>query len=113
EFIGLLIDHRERFLIVGAHAVAANGRPRATQALDVWVEPTRANAERLCEALRKFGFDALGDAVEEFSSPERMASLGNYPMRVDVMTSIDVGRPHARAGSDDDAHACGASRGNA
>jgi len=89
EFIGLLSEHGVRFLVVGAHAVAANGRPRATQDLDIWTEPTSDNAARLCGALVAFGFPALSDAVEEFSTPERMASLGNPPLRIDVMTSID------------------------
>jgi hypothetical protein len=31
EFIASLRAHRVRFVIVGAHALAANGRPRATQ----------------------------------------------------------------------------------
>ena len=89
EFIGLLNAHHVRFLVVGAHAVAANGRPRATQDLDIWVEPTKSNAERLCKALGAFGFVALAGAVDDFSTPGRMASLGNYPLRIDVMTSID------------------------
>jgi len=29
------------FLIVGAHALAAHGRPRATGDLDIWVRPDR------------------------------------------------------------------------
>lgn len=29
EFISCLCSHRVRFLVVGAHALAANGRPRA------------------------------------------------------------------------------------
>lgn len=52
EFIGLLCSHRVRFLIVGAHALALHGRPRATQDLDVLVEPTAENARRLGAALR-------------------------------------------------------------
>jgi hypothetical protein len=43
EFIGLLHAQNVRYLIVGAHAVAANGRPRATQDIDFWVEPTAAH----------------------------------------------------------------------
>jgi hypothetical protein len=89
EFIGLLCDHHVRFLIVGAHALAANGRPRATQDLDIWVEPSRQNAGRVCDALAAFGFKALGTAVEEFSQPNRMATLGRPPLRIDIMTSID------------------------
>jgi hypothetical protein len=89
EFIDLLCAHRVRFLIVGAHALAAHGRPRTTQDIDFWVEPCRENATRLCKALDEFGFPALAGAVEEFSTPERMATLGVPPLRIDVMTSID------------------------
>ena len=89
EFIGLLCAHRVRFLVVGAHALAANGRPRATQDIDLWVEPTRVNAERVCRALAAFGFPALANALDEFSTPERMATLGRPPLRIDIMTSID------------------------
>ena len=89
EFIGLLCAHRVRFLVVGAHALAANGRPRATQDIDLWVEPTRDNAEKVCRALDAFGFHALSTAVDEFSTPERMATLGRPPLRIDIMTSID------------------------
>jgi hypothetical protein len=89
EFISLLFVHRVRFLIVGAHALAANGRPRATQDLDIWVEPTPENAERICAALTEFGFAGLGTAAAEFAQPNRMATLGRPPLRIDVMTSID------------------------
>ena len=43
------------FLIVGAHALAAHGVPRATGDLDIWVRPTPDNAERVLDALRRFG----------------------------------------------------------
>ena len=51
ELLESLISHRVRFLIVGAHALAASGRPRATQDLDLFVDPTPANAKRLGAAL--------------------------------------------------------------
>src|SRR5881396_2582095 len=44
-----------RFLIVGAYALALHGRPRATGALDIWVDPTPANAARVMRALAAFG----------------------------------------------------------
>ena len=88
EFLRLLSTHRVRFLIVGAHALAANGRPRATQDLDVFVEPTPVNAGRLGRALAAFGFGALADAAMAFAEPDRMATLGREPLRIDIMTSI-------------------------
>jgi hypothetical protein len=56
EFIGSSDAKRLRYLIVAAHALAANGRPRATQDLDIFVECTKANIARLAAALRAFGF---------------------------------------------------------
>ncbi len=88
EFIGLLSSHRVRFLIVGAHALAVLGRIRATKDLDLLVEPTLANARRVCAALAEFGFTALAEQAREFATPDRMATLGVEPLRIDVMTSI-------------------------
>lgn len=47
EFLDLLLRHRVRFLLIGAHALAVHGRPRATLDLDVFVEPSLANAKRI------------------------------------------------------------------
>ena len=88
DLIAGLNRHGVRFLIVGAHALAANGRPRATQDLDIFVEPLLNNAQRLGEALRDFGFAALADEAHKFAEPDRMAVLGRPPLRIDIMTSI-------------------------
>jgi hypothetical protein len=89
EFIGLLIANKVRYLIVGAHALAANGRPRATQDLDVFVQRSKANVARLASALRAFGFIGLADECSRFEQPERMATLGKPPLRIDIMNHID------------------------
>lgn len=95
-----------RFVVVGAHAVAAAGRPRATQDLDILVEPSQRNADRLGRALRAFGFPELAARAHRFAEPDRMATLGAPPLRIDVMTSITgvdfaeawAGRRRARFG---------------
>jgi len=86
--IALLCSHRVRFLVVGAHALAAIGRPRATLDLGLFVDPSEPNARRLGEALAEFGYDALARQWREFTRPDRMATLGRAPLRVDIMTSI-------------------------
>lgn len=85
-----------RFVVVGAHAVAAAGRPRATQDLDILVEPSARNADRLGNALRAFGFPDLATVAQRFAQPDRMATLGSPPLRIDIMTSI-TGVPFAEA----------------
>jgi hypothetical protein len=88
EFFRLFNSNGVRYLVVGAHALAANGRPRATADLDVLVEPTPKNARAVAAALSAFGFRALAGEVEAFATPDRMATLGKPPLRIDVMTSI-------------------------
>jgi len=88
ECIALLCAHRVRFLVVGAHALAASGRPRATQDIDLWVEPSEANARRLGAALAEFGYRALARQWRRFAEPDRMATLGRPPLQIDILTSI-------------------------
>jgi hypothetical protein len=88
ELIGLLCAERVRFVIVGAHALAVHGRPRATGDLDIFVEPTADNARRLGAVLKAFGFPALARAAARFAEPDQMATLGRVPLRIDLLTSI-------------------------
>ena len=78
------------FLVVGAHALAAHGVPRVTGDLDLWINPSSANARRVCDALLQFGapLSALKVREEDFCTPETVVQLGLPPYRVDVMTSI-------------------------
>ncbi len=60
EFAALLHSNRVDYLIVGGYALAAYGHPRYTGDLDFWVGTDAANAARVLNALREFGFGALG-----------------------------------------------------
>ena len=80
--------HRVRFVIIGAHALAAIGIPRNTLDLDVFVEATTANAVRLQKALTDFGFSALAAQALQFARGDRMAVLGREPFRIDLLNAI-------------------------
>jgi hypothetical protein len=90
DLLAALLTHQVRFLIVGAHALAAHGVPRATGDLDVWVEPTGANAARIWKALAEFGapLDSLGIAESDFSRPDIVVQLGLPPLRIDLLTGV-------------------------
>ncbi len=80
EFLVTLLRADARFLIVGAHAVAVHGVPRATGALDVWVAPEPDNAERVWAALLDFGAPAetLGLSVHDLAK-ERIVFPDGHP----------------------------------
>jgi hypothetical protein len=79
-----------RFLVVGAHALAAHGVPRATQDLDVWIEPTPENAARTWRALARFGapLEAFKITERDLASPDNVVQIGLPPSRIDLMTTI-------------------------
>ena len=80
-----------RFLVVGAHALAAHGVTRATGDLDVWVQPTPENAGAVWRALAEFGVPlaALGVRMEDFAESGNVVQLGAPPRRIDILTAID------------------------
>ena len=82
DFLDLLrafIDHNVRFLIVGAYALAVHGRPRATGALDVWVDATPDNAAKVMSALEQFGAPTGQVSAEDFSRPGSVFQMGLPP----------------------------------
>ena len=93
DFRDLLIalhDARARFIVVGAHAMAVHGVPRATGDLDVWIESTEANASRAWRALCEFGapVETLGVTREDLRRPGTVIQLGLPPRRIDLLTRI-------------------------
>ncbi len=76
------------FLVVGAHAVAAYGHPRATGDLDLWVRASPDNAQRVMRALRRFGAPLHDLTPEDLSTPDIVFQVGLPPRRIDILTSI-------------------------
>ena len=73
---------------MGAHALAVHGIARATEDLDVLVEPSRRNVEPLRRSLSAFGFPELAHSADQFILPKRMATLGVAPLEIDILNSL-------------------------
>jgi hypothetical protein len=91
DFVDLLrafSDAEVRFLVVGAYALAMHGRPRATGDLDVFVEPSPANARRIVTALTTFGAPLHGVTEADFTAPGIVFQIGLPPRRIDILTDL-------------------------
>jgi predicted nucleotidyltransferase len=88
DMLQCLSDHRVRFLLVGAYALAVHGYPRATKDIDFFVWATPENAVSLMNALTQFGAPLDGVSAADFSSKGIVFQIGNSPRRVDILTSI-------------------------
>lgn len=89
ELLELFNAHRVEYLIVGGYALAAHGAPRTTGDIDLWVNPTPANARLVIDALQEFGVGGIELSVADFVKPDHVVQLGVPPVRVDLVTAID------------------------
>jgi hypothetical protein len=76
------------FLVVGAHALAAHDRPRATGDLDIWVRASPENAQRVWNALIQFGAPLVDLTLDDLSSPGITFQMGQPPKRIDILTGV-------------------------
>lgn len=90
DLLAALLGAEARFLVVGAHAMAVHGVPRATGDLDVWIASDPANAERVWSALVQFGAPvaAMGVSRDDLTHPGQVVQIGLPPRRIDILTSI-------------------------
>ena len=75
-------------MVVGAHAMAAHDRPRATGDIDIWVRPTAENASRVWTALVRFGAPLHDLTHEDLVAPGITFQMGLPPFRIDILTGI-------------------------
>ena len=81
-----LSAHEVKYIVIGGTAAILHGVPRATFDLDVLVEATLDNAERLLNALRAAGFGTAElVTAEELLAHEITIFKDRY--RIDVQTS--------------------------
>ncbi len=88
DFLAALLAAEARFLVVGAHALAVHGVPRATGDIDVWIDRTPENVGRVWSALTAFGAPAtaLGLRPSDLEAEDVVIQLGLPPRRIDLLT---------------------------
>lgn len=88
ELLKLFNAHKVEYVIVGGYALAFHGSPRYTGDIDILVKPEEENAQRVLEALEKFGFGSVGIEKSDFMYQNKVVQLGVLPVRIDIITSI-------------------------
>ncbi|MET0553891.1 MAG: hypothetical protein ABW221_12685 [Vicinamibacteria bacterium] len=88
EMLSALSAERVRFLVVGAHALAAHGTPRATGDLDIFVDRSPDNVVRVLAALRTFGAPLFDLKAADLEAADTVFQIGVVPCRIDILTGI-------------------------
>lgn len=93
DWFDLLIafnEHGVRHLVVGAHALAVHGVPRATQDLDVWIDGSDENVTNVWAALTEFGapLESIGVTRDDFKNADAVVQIGLPPSRIDLRSAL-------------------------
>jgi len=79
-------SHDVRYVVIGGIAAVLHGVPRATFDLDILIEATTSNVERLLQALREAGF-GTADLVDAQGILDNEITVFNDRVRIDVQIS--------------------------
>jgi len=88
DLFKILNRYRVAYIVVGAYAVAYYTEPRFTKDLDIWVNPTASNGQRVYNALKGFGAPLKGMKPDDFTKKEMIYQIGVVPIRVDIMMDL-------------------------
>ena len=82
DLIKLLNEQSAEYIIIGAQALAAHGYVRATEDLDILINPTEKNIARVRAALEAFGYDTSDASLEDFQ--EKKILFRQYWYDIDI-----------------------------
>jgi len=88
DILSAFCEEKVEFMLVGAYAVAVHGLPRATGDIDLWIECSESNANRVWSPLMKFGAPLENLSKEDFLKRDTVVQLGVIPRRIDILTQI-------------------------
>ncbi|OGR57460.1 MAG: hypothetical protein A3I11_06105 [Elusimicrobia bacterium RIFCSPLOWO2_02_FULL_39_32] len=88
--------YKVKYLVVGAHAVIFYSQPRYTKDIDIWASPDPDNAQRIHQALKKFGAPLENVLPQDFTNKKMIYQIGVEPVRIDILLDI-AGIPFRKA----------------
>jgi hypothetical protein len=89
EFLGLFNKHNVKYCIIGAYAVAFYAKPRYTKDIDILVEPSKDNAQKILKVLEEYGFGELSLSLEDLTCEGNILQLGYEPLRIDILNKLE------------------------
>lgn len=89
DFIALCNKHAVKYLVIGGYAVSVHGYPRSTKDMDVCIEMSVENAEKMIAVIKDFGFESVELSESDFLSKNFITQLGYEPLRIDILNDLD------------------------
>lgn len=90
DFIQALNQASVRYVLVGGYAVILHGYNRTTGDLDIWVDRTVLNYEKLSKSFAIFGMPMFDMTLSNFLENSEMDvfTFGRPPVSIDIMLTV-------------------------
>ncbi|MEO7673617.1 MAG: nucleotidyltransferase [Pyrinomonadaceae bacterium] len=88
DLLQALNDAGAEYLVVVGYAVIKHTEPRYTKDIDVWVNNTRENAERVLAALAEYGAPVGDLSIEYLTADDAFFQIGVEPVRIDIIMNL-------------------------
>lgn len=91
DFLSALNEAEVRYILVGGYSVVLHGYSRTTGDMDLWVERTSENYNRLIKAFQIFGMPVFDMTEENFLSHPiwDVFTFGSPPVAIDIMIKLE------------------------
>jgi hypothetical protein len=89
DFIECLNKNRVKYILVGGYAVIIRGYSRSTGDMDIWVEKSQENYQKILHAIITFGLPHFAIPKEQFFSKDfDVFSFGRPPYAIELLTEV-------------------------
>lgn len=90
DFLSALNNNQVEYLLVGGYAVILHGYPRATGDMDIWVNRTKENYQKLTKAFLEFRMPMFDMTEDRFLNHTEIDvfRFGRKPVAIDIMTKM-------------------------
>ena len=88
DMLQLFNKYQVKYLVIGAYAMGNYGYSRYTLDIDLWIEKSIENAEKIQKVFNDFPVP-YEITVDELNTDNLVLQIGIEPMRIDILTDID------------------------
>ena len=89
EFIAALNRNEVKYILVGGYSVILHGYSRTTGDMDLWVNKTVENYDKIIKAITQFGLPISAIKKENFFSDQfDVFSFGRPPYAIEILTQV-------------------------
>jgi len=90
DFISCFNKHEVEYVLVGGYSVILYGYVRTTGDMDIWVNPTISNYQKISKAFFDFGLSVFDMTERNFLNTNQynVFRFGVSPVQIDLMTVV-------------------------